>query len=399
MIEFSPDGTILDANSNFLNALGYRLDEIVGKHHRLFVDPKFAASDRYRKLWSELRTGNFQSGEFERIHKDGKAVWIQATYNPVLDQNGHVTKIIKLAADITQQKQAIADMQNRSTAIIEFEPDGTIIGANQRFLTSVGYRLEDIKGQHHRMFMPVDERQSAEYAKFWPRLASGECIQGEFQRLNSTGEEIWLRGAYSPVFDGEGTVIKVIKTVANITEEVIAKRHAAEVGNSIARNVTEMSQAINEISSRVTRTAQLAKNAEGSAGSARQVVAQLNQNSTAIGEVVSLIQDLAEQTNLLALNATIEAARAGESGRGFAVVASEVKELANETAKATNNIRESILLIQQNITDVVGSIEHITVDVTEVSTNTTGVASSVEEQSVLMGRLSSTAEELLSITT
>lgn len=397
VIEFNPDGTIIRANDNFLGAVGYMLPEIVGKHHRMFVDPIYGQSEKYREFWAALNRGEFQSAEFQRFGKGGKEIWIQATYNPVFDEAGQVVKIIKFATDITRQKQSQAEIQNRSQAIIEFEPDGTIIHANDLFLGTVGYSLDEIKGRHHRMFMREDDAETNDYKTFWERLGRGEYRQGEFRRVKKDGSELWLQGAYNPVFDINGNVVRVIKGVANITDQVHAKQHAGEIGSSIAVSVNEMSQAIEEISRRVVCTADLAKDAEGSAERANGIVDELNRSSASISKVINLIQNLADQTNLLALNATIEAARAGDAGRGFAVVASEVKALANQTGDAINDIRSSVDTIHGNITEVVSSIHEITTGITEVSTNTESVAASVEEQSVVMSGLSTTAEALLAL--
>jgi len=397
VIEFNPDGTILRANKNFTDTVGYSESEIVGKHHRMFVDPDYGKSSSYQEFWNKLNKGEFHSAEFQRFGKGGKEIWIQATYNPVLNEEGEVSRVIKFATDITLQKKSQSDIQNRSQAIIEFLPDGTILTANELFTQTVGYSLEEIKGRHHRIFMPADEVDSPEYAVFWERLGRGEYRQGEFRRVGKDGSEIWLQGAYNPVFDHAGKVTKVIKGVSNITEQVESRRHSGEVGNSIARNVGEMSEAIQEISERLVRTVSLAKDAETSAENANEMVEELNQSSSSISKVVDLIQDLADQTNLLALNATIEAARAGEAGRGFAVVASEVKALANQTGGATSEIRANVETIRSRIDKVVSSIQSISEGITEVSSNTNSVAASVEEQTAVMAGLSSTADELLAL--
>jgi len=397
VIEFEPDGTIITANQNFLGALGYRLDEIVGQHHRIFVDPIEAQSDSYRKFWEDLGAGTFQSAEYRRIAKQGDEIWIQATYNPVVDDDGDVLRVVKFASDVTAQKLSQKEIQDRSQAVIEFLPDGTIMAANTLFLQTVGYSLEELVGQHHRMFMPPGQADTAEYQDFWPSLARGEFLQGEFQRVDRAGNELWLQGAYNPMLDQNGEVVRVVKGVSNITEQVQAKREADRVGQSIAQSVSEMADAIDEISRTVVRTADLAQTAEGGASRASTKVSELDQASNAIGKVIDLIQGLSEQTNLLALNATIEAARAGEAGQGFAVVANEVKLLATQTSEAAGDIRNSIETIQGEISSVVHMIAEITESVTEVSNEASGVAAAIEEQSVVMGQMNNSAEELLAI--
>ena len=395
VIEFEPDGTILRANDAFLGAVGYSASEIVGQHHRMFVDPSYAQSASYQEFWQALGRGEFQAAEFQRFGKGGREIWIQATYTPIFDDGGSVVKVVKFATDITQQKLVQAEIQNRTQAVIEFEPDGTIITANDLFLSTVGYTLSEIKGKHHRIFMQPEDAATADYANFWRELASGNYKVGEFRRVRRDGGELWLRGAYNPVFDRSGMVEKVVKGVSDITDEVVNHQRALEIGSSVARSVTELSEAIAEISERVSRTASLAKNAAGATEQSERLVQDLGQSSSRISNVVHLIQDLADQTNLLALNATIEAARAGEAGRGFAVVATEVKALATQTTSATDDIRRDVETIQASIDDVIASIDRIKSGIDEVNNNTTNVAASVEEQTVVTANLRVTAESLV----
>ncbi|MEM7337735.1 MAG: PAS domain-containing methyl-accepting chemotaxis protein [Actinomycetota bacterium] len=397
VIEFKPGGEIVGANQNFLGALGYTRSEIVGNHHRIFVDPLEAASPDYATFWNALDRGEFQSGEFRRVDKAGRDVWIQATYNPVFDDDRNVIKIVKFATDITSRKNAEREIQDRSQAVIEFMPDGTIVNANQMFLTTVGYTIDQIRGQHHRMFMPPGHAETREYADFWPSLARGEFKAGEFERVNAHGDELWLHGAYNPVLNADGSVVQVVKAVSDITNEVRRKREADEIGQSIAQSVHEMTGAIGEISETVNSTANLAQSAEAGAAAATEKVGELDAKSAAIGRVIDVIQALSEQTNLLALNATIEAARAGESGKGFAVVASEVKDLANQTSSAAGDIQSSIEAIQAEITHVVEMIDGISSSVSDVSNMTTTVASAVEEQSAVMDVMNNSAQALLHI--
>ncbi|QDV71639.1 Biofilm dispersion protein BdlA [Rosistilla carotiformis] len=397
IIEFDLQGKILTANQNFLSCLGYSLDEIRGRHHRIFVDPHYAQSPEYTSFWNSLANGEFQSSEYQRFGKNHKEVWIQATYNPVRDEEGKIYKVVKFAVDISAKKLAAIDAVNKTQACIEFRPDGSILTANQKFCDAMGYSLDEIRGHHHRMFCDPEWTNSSDYIAFWNALARGQFQQNEYKRIAKGHREIWLQATYNPVFDAKGNVEKVVKYATDISHQIETKRQASEVGSSIAASVTEMAQAIDEISQNIAQTASLAQTATTDANAATQRVEELNSNSKSIGKVVGVIQDLAEQTNLLALNATIEAARAGEAGRGFAVVATEVKQLATQTAKATNSIESNVADIQSNIEQVVRSIKGIADGVSEVSTNTTTAAAAVEEQSVLMSGLSSTAQKLLSM--
>jgi methyl-accepting chemotaxis protein len=397
VIEFTPDGIILDANQNFLSVLGYTLGEIRGQHHSMFVGEEYAQSASYRNFWSRLKAGEFYSSEFLRYGKQGQEVWIQATYNPVMDDNGEVMFVVKFASDITRQKVSQKEIQDRSQAVIEFEPDGTILDANDLFLQTAGYPLSELKGRHHSIFMPPGQAETDEYQDFWPALARGEFKQGDFQRVDANGQDIWLRGTYNPVFDKDGAIVRVVKVVADITAQREAEEEATRIGESVASSVTQMTGAIAEIANSLSQTASLANNAETSAHDTTGLIRELATSSASIGEVVTVIQALSEQTNLLALNATIEAARAGETGRGFAVVANEVKTLATQTSSATDDIRHSVEAIQDHITQVVTAIEGIATGISDVSNNTSQVASAVEQQSAVMAEMNATANRLLAL--
>lgn len=225
IIEFKPDGTILTANGNFLTAMGYSLEEIRGQHHRMFVVPEEAGSDEYKAFWSDLASGKFQAAEYKRIGKDGREVWIQASYNPVIGASGRTMKVVKIATDITERKQMHADnigqinAISRVQAVIEFELDGTIIRANDNFLSAMGYTLDEIRGQHHSIFMPAGEEQKAEYKEFWAALADGQFRSGEFERRDKAGNSVWIQASYNPIFDPSGRPSKVIKYATDITEQ------------------------------------------------------------------------------------------------------------------------------------------------------------------------------------
>lgn len=225
IIEFNMDGTIITANRNFLNAVGYALHEIQGKHHSIFVEKAYGKSAEYREFWQKLNRGEFQAAEYPRVNKQGKQFWIQATYNPIIGKNGIPYKVIKFASDITAQKLENADYQgqiqaiSKSQAVIEFKPDGTILNANENFLNAVGYSLDEIKGQHHSMFVDETYKTSSEYKEFWAKLKRGEYQAGEYQRFGKGGKEIWIQASYNPIFDLSGNVVKVVKYASDITEQ------------------------------------------------------------------------------------------------------------------------------------------------------------------------------------
>ena len=225
VIEFEPDGTIITANQNFLNAMGYRLEEIQGRHHSIFVQPSYAETDEYQVFWQNLGQGKFLSSEFLRVTKAGKDIWIQAVYNPVTDENNRVIKVVKVAIDITKQKiiaanhRAQIDAINRSQAVIEFELDGTIIHANDNFLSVMGYSLDEVKGRHHSMFAPPGVAESHEYKAFWQKLGRGEFDSGEYKRIAKDGSEIWIQASYNPIYDAAGKPFKVVKFATDITQE------------------------------------------------------------------------------------------------------------------------------------------------------------------------------------
>ena len=224
IIEFTPDGTILTANDDFLATVGYALDEIQGKHHRIFCDADYAASAEYKAFWARLGEGEYEAAEYQRFRKDGQEIWLSACYNPIVDAKGKVLKVVKFANDITTERNKKAEFQakfaaiSRSQAVIEFELDGTIITANDNFLATVGYTLAEIQGQHHRIFCEPEYASSQEYQEFWERLGNGHFESGEFRRFGKEGQEIWINASYNAVFDANGTPTKVVKFATDITE-------------------------------------------------------------------------------------------------------------------------------------------------------------------------------------
>jgi PAS domain S-box-containing protein len=224
-IEFTPEGIILTANDNFLKTVKYTLPEIKGKHHSIFVPNDMLDSAEYRDFWKQLSSGNSFTGTFSRVSSKGERIWLNAIYNPIKDVNGKVYKVVKFASDITEQQMMISENKgiwsgiDATMATIEFTPDGIILDANDKFLKATGYRLQDIKGKHHKIFMPPDLVSEAEYRMFWERLGSGQPISGTFKRLTSTKDVVWLQATYSPIMDPTGKIIKVVKFANEVTEQ------------------------------------------------------------------------------------------------------------------------------------------------------------------------------------
>ena len=226
IIEFELDGTVVSANENFLGLFGYEVNEVIGKHHRMFCDPAYVESDAYAEFWKKLGRGEFQMAEFKRLAKGGREIWLQASYNPVLDKDGKPVRVVKFATDVTASKLQIAEYEGkiraieRAQAVIEFELDGTVITANENFLNIFGYKLDEVVGKHHRIFCDPGYAESLEYARFWQKLGRGEYEADEFKRLTRDGAEVWLQASYNPIFDMEGRPLKVVKFASDITVEV-----------------------------------------------------------------------------------------------------------------------------------------------------------------------------------
>lgn len=237
LVEFTLDGTIVCANSIFLETMGYSESEIRGRHHRLFVDPAEAAAPAYNSLWDRLRAGEFVQTEFRRLGKGGREVWLQASYNPIFDAAGHPQKVMKIATDVTADRQGAADHRgiieaiSRSTALIEFQPNGTIISANDKLLKLLGYEFSEVRGRHHRMLIDPVEAATPEYAAFWDRLRAGEFVQREFRRLAKGGQEIWLQASYNPIFDAAGRTHKILKIATDITDTVHQRQSTARLAS------------------------------------------------------------------------------------------------------------------------------------------------------------------------
>jgi len=434
VIEFALDGTILNANDNFLNAVGYTLAEIRGQHHRMFVDAAERDSPDYRRFWQELGSGQYHAGQYKRIGKRGNEIWLQASYNPILDATGRPMKVVKYCTAVTDEKMRAADFEgqiaaiSKAQAVIEFELDGTIRTANNNFLRAVGYSLEEIRGKHHRLFVKPEEAATATYRQFWVKLGRGEHDAGQYARLAKGGREVWLQASYNPILDASGRPIKVVKYASDITEQkrtsdqlatlVASIRNAAsEVqtsaeeiskGNSSlsqrvesqAATLEETSASMHRMTETVRRNADNARAANDLAIEARDhaerggtvvqtavaAMQAINESSRKIADIIGVIDEIAFQTNLLALNAAVEAARAGEQGRGFAVVASEVRSLAGRSASAAKEIKA---LIQ----DSVGKVGDGSRLVEQSGSTLVEIISSVKKVAAIVGEITAASNE------
>lgn len=400
-IEFNLDGTIVTANENFLKALGYTLSEIHGKHHRMFVEPQLRDSAAYREFWAKLGRGEYEAGEFKRIGKGGKEVWILASYNPILDEKGHAFKVVKYATDVTETKLNSADLSGqiaaigKSQAVISFDLDGTIQTANDNFLQTLGYSLSEIQGRQHSMFVASGERDSAAYREFWAALRRGEYQAGEFKRMGRGGKEVYIQASYNPILDMNGKPFKVVKYASDVTQQVISRmksEHVRGMMDSVAAGAEELNASVREISEAMTKSRDTASDAVGKVEAADGQAQRLSEAAESMSGIVELIGDITGQINLLALNATIESARAGEAGRGFAVVASEVKNLANQAKQATDRIGQEIGSLNGISSEVVSALTNIKQAIQNVSHYVTSTAAAVEEQSTVTNEMSSSMQ-------
>lgn len=402
LIELDLSGRVLTANDNFLEKFGYTLQELQGKHHRKLVSERHALSGEYHMFWQELKSGTFQSGTFERIAKDGSTVLLQATYNPVCDEVGKPIKILKIATDISQQLEERRE-ETRQRNMIENLPLNIMFADRDLIIRYINpTSLRTFQKIQHLLPVSIDQIVGSSIGLFHQdpshqaRLLSDPQnlpLQTQFQ----LGEET-IELNVCAIYDQASQYIGPMASWNIITEQTQIRGQIgslADVGHTVAGNVGEMAAAIEEISDRISRNAELAQETDEEVVSAGTSIRQLSDCSQEIDGIVMAIRELAEQTNLLALNATIEAARAGEAGRSFAVVASEVKSLATSTSAATKDIADRVARIRQNIDSVVSANDHITSSVAEVNLNTNTVAAAIEEQGAIVHGMKSTADHLV----
>jgi len=367
VIEFNLDGTIVKANQNFLATVGYSIDEIRGKHHSMFMDPQERTSAAYKEFWAALNRGENQFAEVNRFGKGNKSIWILANYAPIADANGRICKVVKYAIDRTSERQAEEDLKKKVNSIL-----GVVTAASQGDLT----QTITVSGSD-----PIGQMGTGLQTFFGNLRTSVSSIAENATALAGASEEL---SAVSTEMSGSAEETSSQANVVSAASEQVS----ANV-STVATGVEEMNAAIREIAKNASEASRVSQQAVAAAASTNQTIAKLGESSAEIGKVVKVITSIAEQTNLLALNATIEAARAGEAGKGFAVVANEVKELAKETAKATEDISQKIEMIQTDTRSAVDAIRQIGDVINQINDISSTIASAVEEQTATaneMGR-------------
>ncbi len=407
VIEFDLRGNILDANDNFLTAVGYQKHAVVGQHHKMFVSAEIQQSPEYAQFWQQLAQGKTQAGIYQRVAANGKALWLQASYNPIYDLNGQPYKIVKYAVDVTEQHLRDLDNQGQMTAIqrslgtIEFSLDGHITKVNDNFLQVVGYQASELIGQHHRMFMPANEKNASEYQHFWQRLGRGEFIQGVFKRMNKHGQDIWLQASYNPILDDNGKPTKVVKFATDITQQKRAETglieavlsteqllEAAQNGDMTARidlqgktdQVLNLSRGINRLMQRMSEILIQVKDAATTINSASNEISTGNIDlSTRTERQAHSLQETASSMSQLAGTVKQNAENAKQANQ-MAEAASKVAERGGEVVNQVVDTMTAISASAHKIEDIISVIDGIAFQTNILALNAAVEAARAGEQ-------------------
>jgi len=351
VLQLDPQGRIETVNANFEREMFYRADQLLGRSLEQIVPAHVKKLDFYERMKAAISTGAHLNGAFRLLRGNGEEAWLRSILQPVRDFEGRIKYFTLHSSDLTRtiassrEHESLINALMRSTAVIEFSLDGHVLTANERFLQTMGYRLEQVKGKHHRVFCEPEEANSAGYQVFWDKLRRGEFVADRFKRVDANGRVVWLEASYNPIIDAHDVLYKVVKFATVITDQVNQEQavaQAADIAYSTSLGTDASACKANDV---VTQTVSVMRGLEASMQQAAEGIQALDTQSRVIGSIIKTISDIAGQTNLLALNAAIEAARAGEQGRGFAVVADEVRQLASRTSTAAEEIAR---VVQQN---------------------------------------------------
>lgn len=351
VLQLDPQGRIKQVNGNFESEMLYRAEQLIGRNIEEIVPAHVKTLDFYQRMKNAISRGEHLNGAFRLLRGNGQEAWLRSILQPVKGADGRIRHFSMHSSDLTRTIEASREHESlikalmRSTAVIEFSLNGEVLTANDRFLQTVGYSLEQVRGKHHRMFCEPEEANSAGYQAFWDKLRRGEYVADRFKRIDAHGRTIWLKASYNPIFDAHDVLYKVVKFATVITDQVNQEQAVAQAADIAYNTSLETDSSARKATDVVTQTVDVMRGLEGSMQEAAEGIQALDRQSKVIGAIIKTISDIAGQTNLLALNAAIEAARAGEQGRGFAVVADEVRQLASRTSSATEEIAK---VVQQN---------------------------------------------------
>ncbi|MDZ3993718.1 PAS domain-containing methyl-accepting chemotaxis protein [Pseudomonas sp. Teo4] len=351
VLQLDPQGRIESVNSNFEKEMLYRGEQLIGRNIEEIVPAHVKKLDFYERMKSAITRGEHLNGAFRLLRGNGQEAWLRSILQPVKGSDGRIRHFTMHSSDLTRtietsrEHESLINALMRSTAVIEFNLEGFVLTANDRFLQSVGYNLEQVRGKHHRMFCEPEEAASTAYQAFWDKLRRGEYVADRFKRIDAHGRVIWLEASYNPIFDAQDVLYKVVKFATVITDQVNQEQAVAQAADIAYSTSLETDSSARKATDVVTQSVSVMRGLESSMQEAAEGIKALDTQSRVIGSIIKTISDIAGQTNLLALNAAIEAARAGEQGRGFAVVADEVRQLASRTSTATEEIAK---VVQQN---------------------------------------------------